>query len=68
MANQYIYVAVTGLTEVPSYIVPCIMFRFMGRKKVSLILFLISGVSLLSVLLIPRGSLVEAVCSAFLFI
>lgn len=56
LANQYVYVAVTGLTEIPSYIVPCVMFRFMGRKRVSLILFLVAGVSLLSVLLIPRGS------------
>lgn len=55
LANQYSYVAVTGLTEVPSYIVPCIMFKFMGRKMVSLTLFLFAGLALLSVLLIPRG-------------
>lgn len=57
LANQYFYVAVTGLTEVPSYIVPCIMFKWMGRKRVSLILFFIAGVALLSILTIPLGKI-----------
>lgn len=56
LANKYSYVAVTGVTEVPSYILPCIMFRWMGRKSVSLVLFMVAGVALLSVLLIPRGN------------
>ncbi|KAG4075715.1 hypothetical protein HA402_003540 [Bradysia odoriphaga] len=53
LANQYFYVAVTGLTEVPSYIVPCIMFKWMGRKRVSLILFFLAGTALLSILAVP---------------
>lgn len=56
LANEYAYVAVTGLTEVPSYIVPCLMFRWMGRKSVTLLLYLVAGVALLSVLLIPIGA------------
>lgn len=62
LANQYFYVAVTGLTEVPSYIVPCIMFKWMGRKRVSLILFLVAGCALLSILSIPLGKLFFPFC------
>ncbi|KAJ6637384.1 Solute carrier family 22 member 16 [Pseudolycoriella hygida] len=66
LANQYFYVAVTGLTEVPSYIIPCIMFKWMGRKRVSLLLFLLAGCALLSILSIPLDY-TDAVISVALF-
>lgn len=63
LANQYFYVAVTGLTEVPSYIVPCIMFKWMGRKRVSLILFFLAGCALLSILAIPLSNQIAILLS-----
>lgn len=54
-ANRYMYVAITGFVEVPSYIIPIIILRYVGRKQTSLILFLVAGASLLALLAVPEG-------------
>uniref|UniRef100_A0A336N5D9 CSON006806 protein n=1 Tax=Culicoides sonorensis TaxID=179676 RepID=A0A336N5D9_CULSO len=52
-ANRYIYIAMVGLFEIPSCIVPIAIMRFFGRRYTSLILFYSAGMSLLALFLIP---------------
>ncbi|XP_022199654.2 organic cation transporter protein isoform X3 [Nilaparvata lugens] len=53
-ANKYIYCALNGAVEAPGYVVSFICLSSFGRKPVSSLLFLISGSSLLFILLIPQ--------------
>lgn len=55
-ANRYLYVFLTGVSEIPAYILPLPLLAVMGRRPVSALLFLISGIALLSILLIPQSS------------
>jgi len=55
--NRYIYVAVAGAVEAVSYILPISMSQWMGRRKMSVLLYILSGVSLLSILAIPERKL-----------
>ncbi|KAL1131480.1 hypothetical protein AAG570_011097, partial [Ranatra chinensis] len=54
-ANRYLYVALNGLVEFPGYIVPLLILKYLGRKIASASLFIIAGVALLSILIIPEG-------------
>ncbi|XP_055370812.1 organic cation transporter protein [Condylostylus longicornis] len=54
-ANRYMYVAITGLVDIPSYILPMILLKFMGRRKAATTMFAIAGISLLLVLAVPQG-------------
>ncbi|XP_014260538.1 organic cation transporter protein isoform X1 [Cimex lectularius] len=54
-ANKYIYVALNGVAEAPGYILPLIILGFIGRKLTGVLLFLIAGISLLIILVIPSG-------------
>ncbi|XP_046431975.1 organic cation transporter protein isoform X1 [Neodiprion fabricii] len=54
-ANRYLYAFLTGATEIPAYLVPLPLLAIMGRRPVTVLLFSISGVALLSILLIPQA-------------
>ncbi|KAJ4449850.1 hypothetical protein ANN_01256 [Periplaneta americana] len=53
-ANKYIYVAVAGAVEAVGYVLPIPMLKFMGRRTTSVVLYFISGVSLLLIIPIPQ--------------
>ncbi|RZF37035.1 hypothetical protein LSTR_LSTR004723 [Laodelphax striatellus] len=53
-ANKYIYCALNGVVEAPGYFLSFICLVTFGRKAVSCLLFMITGASLLLILLIPR--------------
>lgn len=52
-ANRYIYIAMVGLFEIPSCIVPIAILKCFGRRSTSLLLFYAAGLSLLSLFVIP---------------
>lgn len=55
-ANRFVYVLITGCVDLPCYLLPMILLRFMGRKTAAFTLFTLAGISLLIVLAIPQGS------------
>uniref|UniRef100_A0A6M2DXK0 Putative synaptic vesicle transporter svop n=1 Tax=Xenopsylla cheopis TaxID=163159 RepID=A0A6M2DXK0_XENCH len=55
-ADRYIYVALTGALEIPSYFVPLPMLKFFGRRIINFILFMVASLCLLSILAIPQDS------------
>lgn len=57
-ANRYIYVACTGLVDIPAYIIPIFILKYTGRRLSSFGLYLAAGLSLLAVLAIPRGNFI----------
>ncbi|XP_054088411.1 organic cation transporter protein [Zeugodacus cucurbitae] len=54
--SRFIYVAVTGMVDLPSYLVPVILLRFTGRRTTTMSLFMLTGVALLMVLAVPSGN------------
>ncbi|XP_067000282.2 organic cation transporter protein isoform X2 [Anabrus simplex] len=52
-ANRYIYIAGAGAAEAVSYVLPIPILRFLGRRPTSFILYLMTGIALLSVLAVP---------------
>lgn len=52
--DRYLYGFLTGLVEVPSYILPLPFLRCLGRRHTAIILFYIGGIALISILGIPR--------------
>lgn len=56
-SNTYIYLALSGLAEAPSYFLPLFVLLFLGRKSTASLLFFVSGTALISILLIPQGIL-----------
>jgi hypothetical protein len=57
--NRYIYVAVAGAVEAAGYILSIPMLRWTGRRGTSVLLYILSGVSLLSILVIPERELIK---------
>lgn len=53
--SRFIYVAVTGMVDLPSYLVPVILLRFTGRRTTTMSLFMLTGVALIMVLAVPSG-------------
>ncbi|CAD7084049.1 unnamed protein product [Hermetia illucens] len=53
-ANRFVYVLITGCVDLPCYLLPMILLRFMGRKTAAFTLFTLAGISLLIVLAIPQ--------------
>ncbi|XP_054263783.1 organic cation transporter protein-like isoform X2 [Macrosteles quadrilineatus] len=53
-SNRYVYLALAGLVEAPSYVLPLLILMFLGRKSTAALLFLLSGLALISILLIPQ--------------
>uniref|UniRef100_A0A1A9WB67 Major facilitator superfamily (MFS) profile domain-containing protein n=1 Tax=Glossina brevipalpis TaxID=37001 RepID=A0A1A9WB67_9MUSC len=54
--SRFFYVAITGLVDLPSYLVPAIMLRFTGRKVTTMLLFFFTGLALLMVIVVPEDS------------
>ncbi|XP_063696923.1 organic cation transporter protein [Culicoides brevitarsis] len=52
-ANRYIYIALVGIFEIPSCIVPIVILKVFGRRSTSLILFYAAGMSLLILFAVP---------------
>ncbi|KAL0266868.1 UNVERIFIED_CONTAM: hypothetical protein PYX00_009302 [Menopon gallinae] len=52
--NRYIYGFLTGLVEVPSYLLPLPLLKYLGRRYTSIPLFYVGGVALVGILMIPR--------------
>ncbi|XP_067616801.1 organic cation transporter protein [Eurosta solidaginis] len=53
--SRFLYVAITGMVDLPSYLVPVIMLRYIGRRPTTSSLFILTGVALLMVLVVPTG-------------
>ncbi|GAB0091497.1 organic cation transporter protein [Sergentomyia squamirostris] len=53
-ANRYLYVAFTGLVDIPAYIIPIFILKYSGRRMSSFGLYLMAGLSLLAVLAVPK--------------
>ena len=51
--NRYIYVLVMGLTEIPAYLIPTPILMVVGRRQGSMALYIIAGLCLMSILVIP---------------
>lgn len=51
--NRIIYIAMVGLFEIPSCIVPIAILKYFGRRSTSLLLFYAAGISLLTIFVIP---------------
>lgn len=54
--SRYLYVAITGMVDLPSYLVPVVMLRYTGRRVTTMSLFFLTGIALLLVLVIPEGN------------
>lgn len=52
--DKYIYCALNGAVEAPGYLISFACLALFGRKPVSCLLFLMSGISLLIILIIPK--------------
>ncbi|XP_053946998.1 organic cation transporter protein [Anastrepha ludens] len=64
--SRYLYVAITGMVDLPSYLVPMIMLRFFGRRTTTASLFMLTGVPLLLVLVVPTGEIIWIISFAML--
>lgn len=53
--SRFLYVGITGLVDLPSYLVPVIMLRLTGRRITTMSLFFLTGIALLLVLVVPEG-------------
>ncbi|KAK6621085.1 hypothetical protein RUM43_011391 [Polyplax serrata] len=54
LTDRYLYGFISGLVEIPSYILPLPLLRFFGRRQTSIGLFYVGGLALLAILAIPR--------------
>lgn len=54
--NQYYYVALNGIVEVPGYILSIFILSYFGRKSAGITLFFIAGIALLAIMIIPQGN------------
>ncbi|KAI9584726.1 organic cation transporter protein [Glossina fuscipes] len=64
--SRFFYVAITGLVDLPSYLVPVVMLRFTGRKVTTMLMFFLTGIALLMVLVVPESSTTWVVAFAML--
>ncbi|XP_054002072.1 organic cation transporter protein-like [Hylaeus anthracinus] len=53
--NQYIYVLVMGLTEIPAYLIPTPILMVVGRRVGAGALYIIAALCLLCILVIPTS-------------
>jgi len=59
VVNRYTYVAIAGAVEAVSYILPLPMLHWTGRRTTSVLLYILSGVALLSILAVPERELIK---------
>ncbi|XP_030376321.1 organic cation transporter protein [Scaptodrosophila lebanonensis] len=64
--SRYLYLIITGIVDIPSYLLPVVMLRFTGRRITTMFLFMLTGISLLLVLAVPAGSTTWIVSFAML--
>ncbi|XP_018785564.1 PREDICTED: organic cation transporter protein [Bactrocera latifrons] len=64
--SRFIYVGITGIVDLPSYLLPVIMLRFTGRRTTTMSLFMLTGVALLMVLAVPSDNAVWIISFAML--
>ena len=57
--NIYFNFTMSGLLEIPAYIAAMIILRYCGRRVPYFVSMLLCGVSLISIILIPRGVFVN---------
>ncbi|XP_066991264.1 organic cation transporter protein isoform X2 [Anabrus simplex] len=55
-ADKYIYIAIAGALEAVSYVMPIPILRWVGRRPTSGAMYLVSGISLLSIMAVPRDN------------
>lgn len=48
-------VSVTGTVDILSYVASMVILKYMGRKKITCVLYLFTGVCLLILQFIPKG-------------
>lgn len=53
--SRYLYVAITGLVDLPSLLLPVIMLRYTGRRITTMSLFFLTGAALIMVMMVPPG-------------
>nr|XP_018897257.1 PREDICTED: organic cation transporter protein-like [Bemisia tabaci]XP_018897258.1 PREDICTED: organic cation transporter protein-like [Bemisia tabaci] len=54
-ANKYLFIALNGVCEVPSYFLPIPLLRLYGRKATAMMLYFCSGMAQLSILFFNRS-------------
>lgn len=54
-ADKTVYIAATGCIDILGYITSIIFLRYIGRKLSSMLLFGVSGLSMLLLLAVPLG-------------
>ncbi|XP_065354205.1 organic cation transporter protein [Calliphora vicina] len=64
--SRFLYVGITGLVDLPSYLVPVVMLRLTGRRITTMSLFFLTGIALLLVLVVPEDKPIWIVSFAML--
>ncbi|KAI8123043.1 hypothetical protein FF38_11699, partial [Lucilia cuprina] len=64
--SRFLYVGITGLVDLPSYLVPVVMLRLTGRRITTMSLFFLTGIALLLVLVVPEDNTTWIVSFAML--
>uniref|UniRef100_T1PCT3 Major Facilitator Superfamily protein n=1 Tax=Musca domestica TaxID=7370 RepID=T1PCT3_MUSDO len=64
--SRHLYVAITGLVDLPSLLLPVIMLRYSGRRITTMSLFFLTGIALIMVMVVPQESTVWIVAFAML--
>ncbi|XP_037945811.1 organic cation transporter protein [Teleopsis dalmanni] len=57
--SRYLYVAITGIVDIPSYILPIILLKYNGRRPTTMFLFILTGTALLLVLVMPSDWIIS---------
>ncbi|CAH1391235.1 unnamed protein product [Nezara viridula] len=53
--NQHLYVGLTGIVEVPGYLLPLLFLNYFGRKNSSIALCTVAGIAMLTITVLPQG-------------
>ncbi|KAK3882237.1 hypothetical protein Pcinc_013377 [Petrolisthes cinctipes] len=54
-ADPFLYTILSGVVEMPAYIVTAVIVSYLGRKWPSIVLFFISGIVIMAAAFIPSG-------------
>ncbi|XP_014271360.1 organic cation transporter protein [Halyomorpha halys] len=53
--NEYLYVGLNGIVEIPGYLSPIIFLKYFGRRSTGIFLWFVAGVILLATTVTPKG-------------
>ncbi|CAH1391240.1 unnamed protein product [Nezara viridula] len=53
--NQYLYIALNGVVELPGFLLPLLCFAYFGRKSSSIALWTVSGFVMFGIIVTPQG-------------